>query len=161
MRNKTFTFGKVTGEQRCRTRIAEFTLSFFCVTGTHFRFGLTSYITTVARISGNEPTYADISALFNSKPMSTDKAVASATALAEAAAVRRRHACTGSEVSIIDGSSFRPTGLLTSNSKITNEFLSIVRSAPTQIFSVTVRSSQIIILNVALDYIPVQLQTRY
>jgi hypothetical protein len=31
--------------------------------------------------------YADISALFNSKPMSTDKAVASAAALAEADAV--------------------------------------------------------------------------
>jgi hypothetical protein len=32
--------------------------------------------------------YADISALFNSKPMSTDKAVASADALAEVGAVR-------------------------------------------------------------------------
>jgi hypothetical protein len=159
MRNKTFTFGKVTGKQRCRTRIAEFTLSFF-VTGTHFRFGLTSYITTVVRISGNEPTYADISALFNSKPMSIDKAVASAAALAEADVVRRRRACTGSEVSIIDGSSCRLTGLLTTNLKITNEFLSIVQCRR-KLFLVTVRSSQIIILNVAHDYLPVQLQTRY
>jgi hypothetical protein len=93
--------------------------------------------------------------------MSTDKAVVSAAALAEAGAVRRRHACTGSEVSIIDGSSSGPTGLLTTNSKIMTEFLSIVRSVPTQTFSVTVRSFQRIILNIAHDYLPVQMQTRY
>jgi hypothetical protein len=34
-------------------------------------------------ISGNASVYADISALFNSKPMSTEKAVASAAALRE------------------------------------------------------------------------------
>jgi hypothetical protein len=92
--------------------------------------------------------------------MSTDKAVASAAALAEVDAARRRRACTGSEVSIIDGSSCRPTGLLTANLIITKEFLSIVQ-CHRKLFSVTVRSSQRIILNVAHDYLPVQLQTRY
>jgi hypothetical protein len=60
----------------------------FSVTGTHFRTG--TYLVhhnCRTNISRNKPVYADISALFDSKPMSTDKAVASAAALAEVDAV--------------------------------------------------------------------------
>jgi hypothetical protein len=110
------------------------TATAFSVTITHFRSHLLHHNCLTNISEKEEPIYADINALFNSRPTQTYKAVASAAALDEVDAVIvvvLADTPSGSEVSIIDDSCCTPIGVMATDLKI--EQIPLKLFEPTQI----------------------------